>query len=258
MGSRWALPHLLLYCELVRLPYRRTSSFASSARWKLPWERYGSPKFRCESSNDPPWPTTPACRCHARRYRVERCWLQSGKPPGPMQQDIFRGSTPSLTLWLTILLSLSSAYLVTSICIRFRSGPVANLWPGWIVQLTHNSLSWHTLQNVSTRIHLVENRRAANPPVKHKRMRVERFMGPNIVLVEQRPCGPAGRSGVALPSFNPMAGGISLQGQRGTRYSLSIPAKKRFALELPRRMAAYLYIGTLALLPGEGDMGMSV
>ena len=57
---------------------------------------------------------------------------------------------PSLSLWLTIRLSLSSAYLVTLIYIKFSSGPVANLWPGWIVQLTHNSFAWRTLQNVST------------------------------------------------------------------------------------------------------------
>jgi hypothetical protein len=66
--------------------------------------------------------------------------------------DIFRGSTPSLSLWLTIRLSLSTAYLVTLIYIKFRSGLVANLWPSWIVQLIHNSLPWHTHQNVSTDI----------------------------------------------------------------------------------------------------------
>jgi len=35
--------------------------------------------------------------------------------------NIFQGSTTSLTLWLTIHLSLSTAYLVTSIHIKFRS-----------------------------------------------------------------------------------------------------------------------------------------
>jgi hypothetical protein len=40
---------------------------------------------------------------------------------------IFRGSIPSLALWLTIHLPLSLAYLVTSIYIKFRSGLVANL-----------------------------------------------------------------------------------------------------------------------------------
>jgi hypothetical protein len=47
---------------------------------------------------------------------------------------------------------LSFAYLVTSIYIKFRSGLAADLWPGWIVQLIHNSLPWHTHQNVTTGI----------------------------------------------------------------------------------------------------------
>ena len=145
MGSR-ALPHLLLYYEPVRLPYRHTSFSASSARWKLHCrERYGAPKFRCESLNDPPWPPTPARRRHTRLYRVQRYWLPNGKALGPMRLVKFRGSTPSLALWPTIHLSLSLAYLVTSIYIKFRSGLVANLWPGWIVQLTHNSFTWRTL-----------------------------------------------------------------------------------------------------------------
>ncbi len=61
-GTQWALPHLRLYYELVRLPYRHTSFFASSTRWKLLWERYGSPEFRCEPLNDPLWSATPARR----------------------------------------------------------------------------------------------------------------------------------------------------------------------------------------------------
>ena len=83
-------------------------------------------------------------------HRMQRYWFPSGETFGPIQLDIFRGWTPSLALWLTIHLSLSLAYLVTSIYIKFCSGLVTNLWPGWIVQLTHSSLPWHTLQNVTT------------------------------------------------------------------------------------------------------------
>ena len=127
-GTRWALPHLYPYYDLVRLPYRHTSAFASAARWKLHHrERYGSPKFRCEPSNDPPWTPTPARRWHIRRYRVQRYWLPNGETLGPMQLNIFRGSIPSLALWLITHLSLSLAYLVTSVYIKFRSGLVANL-----------------------------------------------------------------------------------------------------------------------------------
>ena len=70
--------------------------------------------------------------------------------PWPIAIIKFRGLMPSLSLWLIIRLSLSFAYLVTSIRIKFCSGPVANLWPDWIVQLIHNSLPWHTLHFVST------------------------------------------------------------------------------------------------------------
>ncbi len=63
LGTQWALPHLRLYYELVRLPYRHTSFFAFSTRWKLHYrERHGSPKFRCEPLNDPLWSATPARR----------------------------------------------------------------------------------------------------------------------------------------------------------------------------------------------------
>ncbi len=65
MGSQWALPHLLLYYEPVRLPHRHTSfsaSFPTCRDWKLHYlERHGSPKFRCEPLNDPPWTPNPAC-----------------------------------------------------------------------------------------------------------------------------------------------------------------------------------------------------
>ena len=70
--------------------------------------------------------------------------FQATKPLAQCKLGKFRGLTPSLTLWLTIHLSLSLAYLVTSIHIKFRSGLAANLWPGWIVQLTHNSFAWRT------------------------------------------------------------------------------------------------------------------
>jgi len=90
-------------------------------------ERHGYPKFHCESLNDPLWSTTPARRWHTRHYRVQRCWLPNGVALGPMQLVTFRGLQPSLALWLTILLSLSPAYLVTSVHIKFRSGLVANL-----------------------------------------------------------------------------------------------------------------------------------
>ena len=53
-------------------------------------------------------------------------------------------------IWMTIRLSLSFAYLVTLIYIKFSSGLVANLWPNWIVQLIHNSLTWHTIHFVTT------------------------------------------------------------------------------------------------------------
>jgi hypothetical protein len=67
--------------------------------------------------------------------------FQATKPLAQCKLEKFRGLKPSLALWLTIHLSLSLAYLVTSIHIKFRSGLAANLWPGWIVQLTHNSFA---------------------------------------------------------------------------------------------------------------------
>ena len=103
-----------------------------------------SPEFRCEPLNDPLWSTTPARCWHTRRYHVQQYWLPSGIPLGPMQLVKFRGLLPSLSLWLIIRLSLSFAYLVTLIYIKFSSGPVANLWLGWIVQLIHSSLPRRT------------------------------------------------------------------------------------------------------------------
>jgi hypothetical protein len=93
---------------------------------------------------DPGTPLThsPISVCSDTGFRVEKLLAQCNI-------DIFRGSTPSLTLRLTIRLSLSTAYLVTSIHIKFSSDPAANLWSGWIVQLIHNSLPWHTHQNDS-------------------------------------------------------------------------------------------------------------
>ena len=76
--------------------------------------------------------------------------FQMDNPLAQCDFVIFRGSIPSLALRLTIHLSLSLAYLVTSVHIKFRSGPVANLWPGWIVQLTHNSFAWRTIHNDTT------------------------------------------------------------------------------------------------------------
>jgi hypothetical protein len=62
-GTQWALPHLRLYYELVRLPYRHTSFFAFSTCWKLHYrEQYGAPKFRYEPLNDPLCSANPARR----------------------------------------------------------------------------------------------------------------------------------------------------------------------------------------------------
>jgi len=145
MGSRWALPHLLLYYELVRLPYRHTSSFASSARWKLPGERYGSPKFRCKQFGYLPWSQTPARRWHTHRL-THAAMLTSGTTnPSPNAMKSFRGSIPSLALWSITCLSSGSAQFVTSLCSEFSSGLVVSLWPGWIVQLVCTSLAWHTV-----------------------------------------------------------------------------------------------------------------
>ena len=112
-------------------------------------ERHGSPKFHCERLNDPPWPSTLARRGHTRQWRVPRYWLLDGETLGPVRFDKFRGSLPSLALWLAIRLSLNFVHIVSSAHIKFRSGPVASLWPGWIVQLIHSSFAWHTPQNVT-------------------------------------------------------------------------------------------------------------
>ena len=40
--------------------------------------------------------------------------------------------------------SCGSAWLVTSLCPQFRSGPAANLYPCWIVQLANASFAWRT------------------------------------------------------------------------------------------------------------------
>jgi len=58
--------------------------------------------------------------CSATGFQIAKLLAQC-------ELDKFRGAIPSLALWLTIHLSLSLAYLVTSIHIKFRSGPVANL-----------------------------------------------------------------------------------------------------------------------------------
>jgi len=46
----------------LHMPYRHTSFFASSHRWKLIWELYGPPEFRCEPLNGLLWSATPARR----------------------------------------------------------------------------------------------------------------------------------------------------------------------------------------------------
>jgi hypothetical protein len=53
--------------------------------------------------------------------------FQMEKPLAQCNSTYFGAEKPSLSLWLIIRLSLSSAHLVTLICIKVRSGPVANL-----------------------------------------------------------------------------------------------------------------------------------
>ena len=60
---RRALPRLLLYYELVRLPCRHTSSSPFLGLLEASfWERHGSPTFRCKPLDDLLWTQTPACR----------------------------------------------------------------------------------------------------------------------------------------------------------------------------------------------------
>ena len=60
-----ALPRLLLYYELVRLPYRHTSALPLRLVGGFRWERHGSPKFRCE-----PFDYLPRTQTPARRYTL--------------------------------------------------------------------------------------------------------------------------------------------------------------------------------------------
>jgi hypothetical protein len=58
-----ALPRLLLYYELVRLPYRHTSALPLQLVGSLFGERYGSPKFRRNPLDHLPWTQTPTRHC---------------------------------------------------------------------------------------------------------------------------------------------------------------------------------------------------
>ncbi len=83
--------------------------------------------------------------CSNTGFRVE-------KPLAQCNKTYFGAKKPSLSLWLTIRLSLSFAYLVTLIYIKFSSGLAANLWPGWIDQLIQSSLSRRTYHFVTTNV----------------------------------------------------------------------------------------------------------
>ena len=82
-GPRRALPRLLLYYELVRLPCRHTSASPLRLRWKLPL-RNG---MALPSSDANRWMT-----CHGLRprpgsahspCRIQRCWLPGNETLGP-------------------------------------------------------------------------------------------------------------------------------------------------------------------------------
>jgi len=66
------------------------------------------------------------------------------KPLAFVQQGTFRGSIPSLALWLTSSFSPASCGTLPHQHAEFRTELVVNLFSDWIVQLVNASFAWRT------------------------------------------------------------------------------------------------------------------
>ena len=63
--------------------------------------------------------------------------------------------------------SLGFTQFVTSLNAKVRSGPGVSLWPGWIVQLIHTSLTWRSHVVFSLLYQLYQPNHSLGPIVAH-------------------------------------------------------------------------------------------
>ena len=86
---------------------------------------------------------------HTHRIACRTAGFQEMKPLALRRRSAFRGSIPSLALWLINRHLFGFTQFVTSLYAKFCSDLVVSLWPGWIVQLICISLPWRTHRCVS-------------------------------------------------------------------------------------------------------------
>ena len=137
----------ILYYELIRLPKLSLSPSSLSTRRKFTPTTWGLPSSNTDFSRYPSTVFDPGRTTRTHHFVHVVVGFQYFDT---LALCIFpyRGSIPSLALWMNITFPLSSIRFVTSTYAEFRSDLVVSLLSGWIVyllsQLVCISFAWRT------------------------------------------------------------------------------------------------------------------
>ena len=144
--SQQALPCLLLYYELVRLPKQHTVSSPLFSFSTASLKYFGSPKFRCKHFRLPATdldPAMPICTHHLTHISVPTS--SKWKPWSFWNKEYFGAQyLHAFALWLTDCHPLGFAQLVTLLHARFCSRLLVRLYLCWIHQLVRTSFAWRS------------------------------------------------------------------------------------------------------------------
>jgi len=139
---RWALPHLLLYYKLVRLPYQAITLLFALV---IPFRNSKAlPSSMTIISCLPATVLDPGNPDIYSPYRLYQFRLPVSENLGQLLNRLISG-LPTFTLVVADrLLPYSFIVFVTLHYVQFRSRLVVNLYLGWLLQLDCLSLPWHT------------------------------------------------------------------------------------------------------------------